>query len=339
MSVLPMRQVSGGHSLNTVPARIPQPRTTGYPNNGADLRLSGATGLSVIGTSQSVSEEAPPPIQVPSSDSSSPGLFEAPPGVPVIPGHTGVTNPVTTTNVQQWSFNFQNAPWVTVLRTFAREAGYSLQLAADPNGDFTFYDENLYSAVQVLDIFNDHLMSNGHILVREGNRLTLTSATADIPGNLIPFVAIQRLDSLGRKQAQCGDSTSQYGRSSGRRRASAASEPARTGQSAHEFQVASSSLIQAAISEECEICCWDPESLPEMIMPTSTSSDMLRRTMWRRQFLISSTSRAAAEEQWLRMAVLFRPAVQGPGSVLSLRKQQTACWSGAPQKKWEPFRG
>jgi type II secretory pathway component GspD/PulD (secretin) len=101
---------------------------------------------------------------------------------------------------RQWSFNFQNAPWVTVLRTFAKEAGFSLQMVADPEGDFTYFDENLYSQSEVLDLFNDHLMSTGRIIVRDGRRLTLTNATADIPGNLIPFVPIQMVDSLGRNE-------------------------------------------------------------------------------------------------------------------------------------------
>ena len=42
----------------------------------------------------------------------------------------------------RWSFNFQQAPWPVVLRTFAREAGFSLQMAVEPAGDFTDFDEN-----------------------------------------------------------------------------------------------------------------------------------------------------------------------------------------------------
>ena len=100
----------------------------------------------------------------------------------------------------RWSFNFQNAPWHVVLRTFAKEAGYTLQMATDPVGYFTYFDDNRYAVTEILDVFNDSLMATGQILVRDGNRLTLTNATADIPGNLIPFVPIQRIDTLGRNE-------------------------------------------------------------------------------------------------------------------------------------------
>ena len=107
---------------------------------------------------------------------------------------------VETSTEARWSFNFQNAPWTIVLRTFAREAGFTLQMAADPIGEFTYFDENRYVVTEVLDVFNDSLMATGQILVRDGNRLTLTNATADIPGNLIPFVPIQQIDILGRNE-------------------------------------------------------------------------------------------------------------------------------------------
>ncbi len=100
----------------------------------------------------------------------------------------------------RWSFNFQQAPWPVVLRTFAREAGFSLQMAVEPVGEFTYFDENQYRVTEVLDIFNDNLMTCGHILVRDGQRLMLLNATADIPGNLVPFVPIHSIDALGRNE-------------------------------------------------------------------------------------------------------------------------------------------
>ena len=89
---------------------------------------------------------------------------------------------------------------MTVLRSFAKEAGFSLQAVVEPQGEFTYFDENLYNATEVLDLFNDHLMSEGQIVVRDGNRLTLINATAEIPGNLIPFVPIHQIDALGRNE-------------------------------------------------------------------------------------------------------------------------------------------
>lgn len=101
---------------------------------------------------------------------------------------------------RRWSFNFQQAPWVVVLRAFAKEAGYSLQVAAEPDGEFTYFDENVYNATEVIDLYNDHLLTSGRVLIRNGNRLTLASATSDIPDNMIPFVAIHQIDGLGRNE-------------------------------------------------------------------------------------------------------------------------------------------
>gem|GEM_PF-671059 len=116
------------------------------------------------------------------------------------PGHPGPGTSGADPNERRWSFNFQGAPWLTVLRTFAKEAGFALQISAEPDGEFTYFDENTYTATEVLDLFNDYLMTNGRILVRDGNRLTLTNATSDIPGNMIPFVPIHLIDSLGRNE-------------------------------------------------------------------------------------------------------------------------------------------
>lgn len=101
---------------------------------------------------------------------------------------------------RQWSFNFHGAPWGTVLRTFAKDAGFTLQALSEPAGDFTYYDENLYSATETIDIFNDYLLASGQILVRDGNRLTLSDASGQIPDNMIPFIPIHMIDSLGRNE-------------------------------------------------------------------------------------------------------------------------------------------
>ncbi len=109
-------------------------------------------------------------------------------------------NGPTAGNDRRWSFSFQDAPWITVLRSFAKEAGFSLQVTAEPEGEFTYFDENLYTATETIDLLNDYLLTAGRILVRDGNRLTLTNATAEIPSNLIPFVPIHQIDSLGRNE-------------------------------------------------------------------------------------------------------------------------------------------
>lgn len=123
-------------------------------------------------------------------------------GLPMIPEATGGEVPSASSNLQQrhWSFNFKNAPWQTVLRSFAREAGYSLQLAAPTDGEFSYFDEGLYTATEALDLFNDYLLQSGRILIRSERRLTLANATSAIADNLIPYVSIQQIDGLGRNE-------------------------------------------------------------------------------------------------------------------------------------------
>ena len=116
---------------------------------------------------------------------------------PTLDAVTGSSGP---REERQWSFNFHGAPWGTVLRTFAKDAGLTLQAISEPAGDFTYYDENLYNATETIDIFNDYLLASGQILVRDGNRLTLSDASGQIPDNMIPFIAIHMIDSLGRNE-------------------------------------------------------------------------------------------------------------------------------------------
>ncbi|MFO0976947.1 MAG: secretin N-terminal domain-containing protein [Planctomycetaceae bacterium] len=128
-----------------------------------------------------------------------PGSFQEG-GVMIPPPTSSAPMVATTDDAQPWTFNFQQAPWTTVIRSFCDSSGYSLQLIAEPVGTFSYYDSRSYNTTEAIDVFNDHLMVNGFILVREGRRLTLTNATSEIPGNLIPFVTIHQLDGLGRNE-------------------------------------------------------------------------------------------------------------------------------------------
>ncbi|MFM7832870.1 MAG: secretin N-terminal domain-containing protein, partial [Planctomycetaceae bacterium] len=83
---------------------------------------------------------------------------------------------------------------------YASEFGFTLHLSAPTDGLFSFYEERLLDATESLDILNDALLASGRILIRDQQRLTLVSATAEIPGNMIPFVSIHHLDSLGRNE-------------------------------------------------------------------------------------------------------------------------------------------
>jgi type II secretory pathway component GspD/PulD (secretin) len=103
-------------------------------------------------------------------------------------------------NSHRWSFNFQEAPWLAVLRAYAREFNFSLQISASTEGAFSYYNEQPLTSTETLDIFNDALLATGRILIRDEQRITLVDATATIPGNLIPFVSIQQIEMLGRNE-------------------------------------------------------------------------------------------------------------------------------------------
>jgi hypothetical protein len=84
-------------------------------------------------------------------------------------------------NSHRWSFNFQDAPWLSVLRAFCREFNFSLQVDADAEGSFSHYNEQPLSSTETMDIFNDALLATGRILIRDQQRITLVNATATIP--------------------------------------------------------------------------------------------------------------------------------------------------------------
>ncbi len=141
----------------------------------------------------------PEQSQIPNTPTPMPGQLQMPAATfesPVnnLPGM--VLNP----GPRRWSFNFQDAPWMTVIRGFAREAGLSLQMAAEPQGSFTYFDDQRYSEQEFLDILNDYLIPAGSILVRDGSRLTVVDASAQVPDSLVPFVSVQQIDALGRNE-------------------------------------------------------------------------------------------------------------------------------------------
>ena len=202
----PVPPVPSGHSFRT--PRVAHP---GGPESGLVVFDESTVPAAPFDPSQQ------PPLPAGDLGAPDPGIFNPPPTqmdgpadvltVPAPPqphfSMPGILPPGAAGpgySEQRWSFKFQGAPWMTVLRSFAKEAGFSLQAVVEPQGEFTYFDENLYNATEVLDLFNDHLMSEGQIVVRDGNRLTLINATAEIPGNLIPFVPIHQIDALGRNE-------------------------------------------------------------------------------------------------------------------------------------------
>ena len=202
----PVPPVPSGHSFRT-----PQVARPGGPESGLVVFDESNVPAAPFDPSQQ------PPLPAGDLGAPDPGIFNPPPTqmdgpadvltVPAPPqphfSMPGILPPGAAGpgySEQRWSFKFQGAPWMTILRSFAKEAGFSLQAVVEPQGEFTYFDENLYNATEVLDLFNDHLMSEGQIVVRDGNRLTLINATAEIPGNLIPFVPIHQIDALGRNE-------------------------------------------------------------------------------------------------------------------------------------------
>lgn len=172
------------------PMRVMTPRPSpGGPSFGGPVNRGGVQ----------MGQPQPMPLQ-PIQSHPVPGTTMMPMNSPFIPSPDGPGIPVGSQNERRWSFNFQQAPWLVVLRSFAKDAGCSLQVATEPEGEFTYFDENLYNATEVIDLFNDHLLTSGRILIRDGSRLTLANATADIPSNMIPFVSIQQIDGLGRNE-------------------------------------------------------------------------------------------------------------------------------------------
>jgi type II secretory pathway component GspD/PulD (secretin) len=146
--------------------------------------------------------EEMPPLMIPSSDQSA--YSERAVGIPVrqeqeVSGSLAEPAMVPV-NSHRWSFNFQEAPWLSVLRAFTKEFNFSLHISANTDGTFSYYNERPLTSTETLDIFNDVLLSTGRILVRDQQRVTLVDATTAIPGNMIPFVSIQQIDALGRNE-------------------------------------------------------------------------------------------------------------------------------------------
>ena len=98
----------------------------------------------------------------------------------------------------RFSFNLRNAPWSLVLRSFAREMGLSLHFSVEPQGAFTYFDDNSYVLADAVDIFNDYLIPNGMILIWNDTRLTVAKVGDPVPDGLIPYVGLDEIDYLGR---------------------------------------------------------------------------------------------------------------------------------------------
>ncbi len=111
-----------------------------------------------------------------------------------------ISDAIVSGNEPVWQFNFQSAPWSVVIRNFARQNGLALQMLSEPTGTFTFVDERPYPASEALDLLNDYLLSEGFLLVRNGNKLTTVAAGGPIQEGIVPFVPMRQIEILGRNE-------------------------------------------------------------------------------------------------------------------------------------------
>lgn len=111
-----------------------------------------------------------------------------------------VTPLQTSTDERRLSFQFQAAPWETVLKYFATQSGMSLQLTQVPPGTFSYFDHSRFTPTEAIDILNDSLLPQGFVLIRSQHHLVVASTKSELPDQMIPFVTAEDLPKLGRHQ-------------------------------------------------------------------------------------------------------------------------------------------
>ena len=185
----PLQRIQTKVKLNRVPRRFSsvRPSTIGYGKHPADVpAIQQAAYFDEVQTLHQESLHITPPT------------IRASPPVPAPTRSTSEELPQTETLM--WSFSFRKAPWSTVLREFSSLMGYSLTMRVEPPGEFNFYDERPYSATAAIDVFNDHLIPDGFVLVRKEDRLVLLNSQEPIDDRYVPFVDVNQIDLLSRNE-------------------------------------------------------------------------------------------------------------------------------------------
>jgi len=72
------------------------------------------------------------------------------------------------------SFDFENAPWGTVLTLYAAKVGLELRMDSVPPGVLNYRDSARYTPPQVLAILNVFLGPRGYRLSTEGRTLIVS---------------------------------------------------------------------------------------------------------------------------------------------------------------------
>ncbi len=107
-------------------------------------------------------------------------------------------NSIAPMQTRVWSFNFTKAPWGPVLREFSKLMDLPLTMQSQPTGDFTYFDNRSYTPEQAIDIFNDHLIPQGCVLVLREGSLVLLSIAEPIRDEYVTFVSVDQIDRIGR---------------------------------------------------------------------------------------------------------------------------------------------
>lgn len=137
----------------------------------------------------------------------------APPAAP--PGPGGATAPagpggvnvqraggvaeLEATETGEYKMNFVLTPWKNVLEYFAKKGGYAFTTEKWPTGTLNYTDPRTYTADQVIDVFNLHLMSKGFILVKKEKLLRLWDTANDgpVPPEYVPEITPDELPNYG----------------------------------------------------------------------------------------------------------------------------------------------
>jgi len=94
-------------------------------------------------------------------------------------------------------FNFGGAPWSVVLQKLAEEAGFALEMKANPPGVFSYTDPTGHTVAEAIDIVNGFLIREGFILLRHGQLMLLVSVD-DVPSHLVERLPEEELENRGR---------------------------------------------------------------------------------------------------------------------------------------------
>jgi type II secretory pathway component GspD/PulD (secretin) len=98
-----------------------------------------------------------------------------------------------------YKLNFVLTPWKNVIEYFAKKGGYAVMADKWPSGTFSYTDPKSYTAEQVIDVFNLHLMSKGFILVKKEKLLRVWDVTNDgpVPPEYVPEITPDEIQNHG----------------------------------------------------------------------------------------------------------------------------------------------